>query len=43
MAAVSLHRNANIGYIVATMRSERRGEKTKGSSPDVSIPKSGIV
>ena len=43
MAAVSLHRDASIACIVATMRSERRGEKTKGSSPDLSIPKSGIV
>ena len=43
MAAVSLHRDANIAYIVATMRSERRGEKTKGSIHDLSTHKSGIV
>lgn len=43
MAGFSLHMDANIAYNEATMRSERRGEKTKGSSHDLSMAKSGIA
>lgn len=43
MAGFSLHMDANIAYNKATMRSERRGEKTKGSSHDLSMAKSGIA